>query len=215
MSEIKEDNVHEVTDNHEKEVKSEASDNTVKMEEESDETIEASNEPKSEPEKKSKKKRSFLGTKNNNEEIEKLKSENAVLNDKLLRLVAEFDNYKKRTLKEKTDLLKYGGENVLNAILPVIDDLERAQKSINSASEMTAVKEGLDLIFGKFTEFLNQQGIKEIEAVNLELNTDYHEAITRFPAPSEEMKGKIIDVVQKGYTLHDKVIRFSKVVVGE
>lgn len=215
MSDIKEEKVQENKENKGNDVQDNASAPQENKEEISEESAEATTEPKVEPEKKSKKKRSFLGTKNNNEEIEKLKSENAVLNDKLLRLVAEFDNYKKRTLKEKTDLLKYGGENVLNAILPVIDDLERAQKSINEASEITAVKEGLDLIFAKFNEFLNQQGIKEIEAVNLDLNTDYHEAITRFPAPSEEMKGKIIDVVQKGYMLHDKVMRFSKVVVGE
>ena len=215
MSDIKDEKVQETQDSQEKVVQNDFSDKVENKEEVKVEGNEGTAEVDPEPEKKSKKKRSFLGSKNNNEELEKLKSENAVLNDKLLRLVAEFDNYKKRTLKEKTDLLKYGGESVLNAILPVVDDLERAKKSINEASEMAAVKEGLDLIFAKFSEFLNQQGIKEIEAVNLDLNTDYHEAITRFPAPTDEMKGKIIDVVQKGYMLHDKVMRFSKVVVGE
>jgi len=160
--------------------------------------------------------------KKNNKEIEKLNEElkNLTdkyneLNDRYLRLAAEFDNYKKRTLKEKSDLLKYGGESVLTNLLSIIDDFERAQNSIKSSSDIEAIKQGIELINTKFQDFMKQQGIKEIEAKNADFNTDYHEAITRFAAPSEDMKGKVIDVIQKGYMLHDKVIRFAKVVVGE
>jgi molecular chaperone GrpE len=169
-----------------------------------------------EPEKKSKKKRAFLGQKNDNsEEIAKLTTEKAELSDKILRQAAEFDNFKKRTLKEKTDLLRYGSESVLQGVISVIDDFDRARKSISESSDINAVRSGIELIYSKFVEFIGQQGIKEIEAINLDFNTDFHEAVTRFPAPSQEMKGKNIDVVQKGYMLHDKVIRFAKVVVGE
>ncbi|MBR4264642.1 MAG: nucleotide exchange factor GrpE [Bacteroidales bacterium] len=137
------------------------------------------------------------------------------LNDKYLRLMAEFDNYRKRTLKEKMDLTKFGGEGVLKGILPVVDNMERAIKAMATASDMDAVKEGINLIYNKFTEFLTKEGLKEIEAQGLELDTDKHEAVTKFPAPSEDLKGKIIDVIEKGYTLNDKVIRYAKVVVGE
>jgi molecular chaperone GrpE len=138
-----------------------------------------------------------------------------VLNEKYLRLAAEFDNYKKRTLKEKSDLLRYGGESVLTNLLLIIDDIERANMSIKSSTDIGSVKDGINLIFTKFNEFLKQQGVKEIETKDMEFNTNFHEAVTRFPAPSEEQKGKVIDVVQKGYMLQDKVIRFAKVVVGE
>ncbi|MBO4245033.1 MAG: nucleotide exchange factor GrpE [Bacteroidales bacterium] len=137
------------------------------------------------------------------------------LNDRYLRLMAEFDNYRKRTLKEKMDLTKYAEEDVIKGILPVVDNMERAIKSLESATDINAVKEGIDLIYKKFQEFLEKRGIKEIEALNQELNTDLHEAVTKFAAPSEDLKGKIIDVIEKGYYLHDKVIRYAKVVVGE
>ncbi len=137
------------------------------------------------------------------------------LNDRYLRLMAEFDNYRKRTLKEKMDLTKYAEEDVLKGILPVVDNMERAIKSLESATDVNAVKEGIDLIYKKFLEFLEKRGIKEIEALNKELDTDLHEAVTKFAAPSEDLKGKIIDVIEKGYYLHDKVIRYAKVVVGE
>jgi len=150
-----------------------------------------------------------------NEELKNLTDKYNELNDRYLRLAAEFDNYKKRTLKEKSDLLKYGGESVLTNLLSIIDDFERAQNSIKSSSDIEAIKQGIELINTKFQDFMKQQGIKEIEAKNADFNTDYHEAITRFAAPSEDMKGKVIDVIQKGYMLHDKVIRFAKVVVGE
>ncbi|MBR6179441.1 MAG: nucleotide exchange factor GrpE [Bacteroidales bacterium] len=137
------------------------------------------------------------------------------LNDRYLRLMAEFDNYRKRTLKEKMDLTKYAEEDVIKGILPVVDNMERAIKSLESATDVNAVKEGIDLIYKKFKEFLEKRGIKEIEALNKELDTDLHEAVTKFAAPSEDLKGKIIDVIEKGYYLHDKVIRYAKVVVGE
>jgi molecular chaperone GrpE len=217
MSEINEEKVQEPKENITKEANIEASDLNTEKPTAEDKAKEDQSEQNPESDKKTKKKRSFLGQKNNDhaEEIEKLKQEKGEWNDKYLRIVAEFDNYKKRTLKEKTELLKYGGEAVLQGILPVVDDFERARKSISEASDLDAVKAGIELIYNKFAEFISQQGIKEIEAQNLDLNTDFHEAITRFPAPTEEMKGKIIDVVQKGYLLHDKVMRFAKVVVGE
>ena len=137
------------------------------------------------------------------------------LNDRYLRLMAEFDNYRKRTLKEKMDLTKYAEEDVIKGILPVVDNMERAIKSLETATDINAVKEGIDLIYKKFMEFLEKRGIKEIEALNKELDTDLHEAVTKFAAPSEDLKGKIIDVIEKGYYLHDKVIRYAKVVVGE
>ncbi len=164
---------------------------------------------------KKKKKKSESEEEKLKQEIEKLTEKYNELNDKYIRLAAEFDNYKKRTLKEKTELLKFGGENVITQLINILDDFERAQSSIKETSDLESIKQGIELINNKFYEFLKQQGVKEIEAKNNDFNTDYHEAITRFPAPSEEMKGKVIDVIQKGYLLHDKVIRFAKVVVGE
>jgi molecular chaperone GrpE len=137
------------------------------------------------------------------------------MRDKYIRLSAEFDNYRKRTLREKSDILKYGSEEVLKDLLPVVDDLERALKVIETATDINAVKDGLSLIVNKFNEFMKSKGVKEIDAVGQELNTDLHEAIAKFPAQEEAQKGKIVDVVQKGYMLNDKVMRFSKVVVGE
>ena len=139
----------------------------------------------------------------------------AELQDRYLRLSAEYDNFRKRTLKEKIDLQKSANENLLEAILPVADDFDRAMQSVDEAKDIKAVKEGMNLISGKFAAFLNQQGVKEIEAVNKKFDTDLHEAITKIPAPSKKLKGKVVDVVQKGYFLNDKVLRFSKVVIGE
>ncbi len=139
----------------------------------------------------------------------------AEVQDRYLRLSAEYDNYRKRTLKEKMELTKTGGENVLLNILPVLDNLERAIGSVRQAKDIEAVKEGIDLIYSKFLEYLNQNGVKEIPATGQEFNTDLHEAITKIPVTDEEQKGKVVDVIEKGYYLHDKVIRFAKVVVGE
>ena len=135
--------------------------------------------------------------------------------DKYLRLSAEFDNYRKRTMKEKAELILNGGEKSLSSILPVVDDFERAIKTMETATDVQAVKEGVELIYNKFMATLAQNGVKVIETKDQPLNTDYHEAIAVIPAPSEAQKGKILDCVQKGYTLNDKVLRHAKVVVGE
>lgn len=139
----------------------------------------------------------------------------AELQDRYLRLSAEYDNFRKRTLKEKIDLQKSANAQLLETILPVADDFDRAMQSVDEAKDIEAVKEGMKLISGKFTGFLKQQGVKEIEAINKEFDTDLHEAITKIPAPSKKQKGKVVDVIQKGYFLNDKVLRFSKVVIGE
>ena len=135
--------------------------------------------------------------------------------DKYLRLSAEFDNYRKRTMKEKAELILNGGEKSLSSILPVVDDFERAIKTMETATDVQAVKEGVELIYNKFMATLAQNGVKVIETKDQPLNTDYHEAIAVIPAPSEAQKGKILDCVQTGYTLNNKVLRHAKVVVGE
>jgi len=149
------------------------------------------------------------------EQLEKAESEILELKDKHIRLQAEFDNYRKRTLKERMELLKTASESLLVNILPVIDDFDRAVQTIDTIEEDSHLKDGVMLIYNKFQDFLKQNGVKEIEAKEKIFDTDLHEAITTIPAPSEELKGKIVDVVQKGYYLNDKVIRFSKVVIGE
>ena len=149
------------------------------------------------------------------DEIAELTQKCSDLNDKNLRLMAEFDNYRKRTLKERSDLVKTAGENILSSMLPLVDDFERALKAMETAEDIVAVKEGVDLIYGKFIAFLLQNGVKAIPTENEVFDTDLHEAITTFPAPTEDLKGMIIDCASKGYTLNEKVIRFSKVVVGE
>jgi len=147
--------------------------------------------------------------------ITELETANIEMNDKYLRLSAEFDNYRKRTLRERMELTKTAAESVMLSILPVTDDFERAMHSIEQGMDFEATKEGILLIYNKFKEFNKQNGITEIEAIGKVFDTDKHEALTKIPAPSEEMKGKIVDVIQKGYYLNDKVIRFAKVVVGE
>lgn len=137
------------------------------------------------------------------------------LNDMHLRLIAEYDNYRKRTLREKAELIKNGGESALIGLLPVVDDFERALANIDTAVDMKAVAEGVDLIYHKFITYLAQQGVKPIEAKGKEFNTEECEAIAAIPAPDPELKGKVLDCIQTGYTLNDKVIRHAKVVVGE
>lgn len=138
----------------------------------------------------------------------------AELQDKYLRQVAEFDNYRKRTIKEKAELILNGAEKTITAILPILDDMERALKNMDKMEDVAAVKEGVHLIFQKFVKILGEQGVKKIETENADFNTDLHEAIAQVPAPSDEMKGKIIDCVKTGYTLNEKVIRHSQVAVG-
>jgi molecular chaperone GrpE len=139
----------------------------------------------------------------------------AEMQDKYIRLSAEFDNYRKRTLREKMELSKYASEDMLLKIIPLMDDFERALLHLDTATESGAVKNGIDLIYMKFCEFFKQNGIKEIEALNSNFNVDLHEAVSKVPVAENEMKGKVVDVVLKGYYLQDKVLRFSKVVVGE
>jgi molecular chaperone GrpE len=139
----------------------------------------------------------------------------AEMQDKYIRLSAEFDNYRKRTLREKMELSKYASENLLLGIIPFIDDFERAIKLMDIATDCTAIREGIDLIYGKFGEFLKQNGVTEIESLNKNFNVDLHEAVAKVPVPEDGKKGKVVDVVLKGYYLQDKVLRFSKVVVGE
>lgn len=140
----------------------------------------------------------------------------AAQQDQLLRQMAEFDNYRKRTLKEKAELIKNGGEKTITAILPVIDDFERALQNMKGESEeVSALREGVELIYHKLMKTLGQEGLQRIETHEADFNTDYHEAIALVPAPAEELKGRILDCVQTGYMLNDKVIRHAKVVVGQ
>jgi molecular chaperone GrpE len=137
------------------------------------------------------------------------------LNDSHLRLMAEFDNYRKRTLREKAELIKSGGETVLTGLLPVIDDLERAMQTVRTAGDIEAVREGVELIYNKFITYLGQQGVKSIQTIGELFDTEKFEAVAIIPTSDENQKGKVIDSVQTGYTLYDKVIRHAKVVVGE
>jgi molecular chaperone GrpE len=139
----------------------------------------------------------------------------AEMQDKYLRLSAEFDNYRKRTLREKIDISKYAGENLLIKILPVMDDLERAISNMKTSTDCGAIKEGIELIHGKFSEFLKMHGVSEIESMNCPFNVDLHDAVAKTTVEEENRKGKIVDVVLKGYYLNDKIIRHSKVVIGE
>ncbi|MDR2233290.1 MAG: nucleotide exchange factor GrpE [Tannerella sp.] len=136
------------------------------------------------------------------------------LNDTYLRLMAEFDNYRKRTLREKADLIRNGGESALTNLLPVIDDFERALSNMRQTEDLSAIIQGIELIYSKFASYLSQQGVKVIETQEQPFDTELHEAIATIPAPEEDLQGKILDCVQTGYTLHDKVIRHAKVVVG-
>ena len=145
---------------------------------------------------------------------EKLQAEVQQLNDKYLRLYAEFDNYKRRTQKERVELLQTAGKDVIVSLLPVLDDFDRALKAMETAADVAPVKEGILLVSNKLKNTLSQKGLKDVESINQPFNTDFHEAITNIPAPTEALKGKVIDEVEKGYTLNDNVIRFAKVVVG-
>jgi molecular chaperone GrpE len=148
-------------------------------------------------------------------DLEEAQAAIADAKDKYLRLSAEFDNYRKRTLKEKAELIKNGAEKTLTAILPVLDDLERAVKTADASEETKAMREGVELIFNKFVKVLNQEGLQKIETEGQAFDTDYHEAIALIPAQSEDQKNQILDCVQTGYTLNEKVIRHAKVVVAQ
>jgi molecular chaperone GrpE len=137
------------------------------------------------------------------------------LNDKYLRLYADFENYKRRTNQEKLEFLRSAGQEVMVSLLPVLDDFERALKAMNESGEKDAIKEGVQLIYNKFKNILEQKGLKPIQSIGTPFNIDFHEAITGIPAPGPEDKGKVLDEIEKGYLLGDKVVRFAKVVVGE
>lgn len=139
----------------------------------------------------------------------------ADLKDKYLRQAAEFDNYRKRVLKEKSELIQNGGESVISSLLPIIDDFERALQNMKKSDDTAALKEGVELIYQKFMKTLESNGLKTIETKEANFNTDFHEAVAMIPAPNDESKGKVVDCVQKGYKLNDKVIRHAKVAVGQ
>ena len=155
------------------------------------------------------------GEKDVEKELENVQEQLEQQKDKFLRLSAEFDNYRKRTMKEKAELILNGGEKTISSILPILDDFERALQNMEKATDVNAIKEGVEIIYNKFIKVLKENGVKIIETKGQPLNTDFHEAIAVIPAPEEAQKGKILDCVQNGYTLNDKVIRHAKVVVGE
>ena len=158
---------------------------------------------------------SLTGEEQQRSELDEANEKIAELNDKYLRQVAEFDNYRKRTMKEKAELIKNGGERVMESILPVLDDFERALQNMSKDENAKEILTGIELIYNKFTSILKQNGLQKIETEGKDFDTDYHEAIAMVPAPAEELKRKVLDCVQTGYMLNDKVIRHAKVAVGE
>lgn len=195
-------NPKEKENNQEEELKTQATPNECDEETVGQETSQENEAPLTEEEKLA-------------QELEKANEQIEEQKDKYLRLSAEFDNYRKRTMKEKAELILNGGEKSISSILPIVDDFERALKNMETATDVAAVKEGVELIYNKFMSVLGQNGVKVIETKEQSLDTDYHEAIAVIPAPNEALKGKILDCVQTGYILNDKVIRHAKVVVGE
>ncbi len=148
-------------------------------------------------------------------DLEKKEIELKELNDKYLRLYSEFDNFRRRTQKEKLDLYKTAGEDIFKSLLPVMDDFERAQKSMEDSKDFDSLKTGVDLIYNKFLGIFKSNGVAPMDATGKEFDSEIHEAVTQIPAPNKKMKGKVIDVVEKGYVLNEKVIRYAKVVVGK
>ena len=195
-------NPKEKENNQEEELKTQATPNECDEETVGPETSQENEAPLTEEEKLA-------------QELEKANEQIEEQKDKYLRLSAEFDNYRKRTMKEKAELILNGGEKSISSILPIVDDFERALKNMETATDVAAVTEGVELIYNKFMSVLGQNGVKVIETKEQPLDTDYHEAIAVIPAPNEALKGKILDCVQTGYILNDKVIRHAKVVVGE
>ena len=195
-------NPKEKENNQEEELKTQATPNECDEETVGQETSQENEAPLTEEEKLA-------------QELEKANEQIEEQKDKYLRLSAEFDNYRKRTMKEKAELILNGGEKSISSILPIVDDFERALKNMETATDVAAVKEGVELIYNKFMSVLGQNGVKVIETKEQPLDTDYHEAIAVIPAPNEALKGKILDCVQTGYILNDKVIRHAKAVAGE
>ena len=207
----------EIVENHEEQ----ETDNLTPEETASDVTSKSeTSEEQAISEEKKEEKRGLFGKKNKKEEelkkkIEELEEQKKELNNKYLHLYSEFDNYKKRTNREKLELIETASEKVILNLLPVIDDFERANKANEKVEDINVVKEGFTLIYNKLLQLLKRFDVTEIEAKGEEFNTDLHEAVTHFPAPTEEEKGKVIDVTEKGYKIKGKVIRYAKVVVGQ
>jgi molecular chaperone GrpE len=207
------ENMNKTSENEKEEaVKNQVAESEEKVTEDAEK--EDVKDEKEEPQNKEGKKKKHKKDKKE-QKTEELEEKLNGLSDKHLRLQAEFDNFRRRTIKEKSELIKSGGEKVLFEILPVIDDFERAIHSMNEIPDDDAGKQGTLLIYSKFKDFLKQHNVKEIDALHQDFDVDYHEALTKIPAAEKKLKGKVVDVVQKGYTLNDKVIRFAKVVVGE
>ncbi len=195
----------------------EEQDNKTKKTEPAEKKEEQNDKNKEEKKQTKSKKDSSSSKKTKKQDAEKIKELEAKLDeqkDKFLRLYAEFENYRRRTSKEKLALSQTASENLISKLLPVMDDYERAQKAYNDKEDLQAFKEGIELIADKYWKILAQEGLEVIDSNNKEFNTDEHEAITKIPAPSEDLKGKVVDTTEKGYKLKDKVIRYAKVVVG-
>ena len=160
-------------------------------------------------------KEEYLSDEEGKDEEKTLQEKYDELNDSYLRLHAEYDNYRKRTLKEKMEIIKTGGEKVLTEMIPLIDDFERALETVQNAEDKKAIVEGLELIYSKFISFINRHGVKEMEAIGEPFDADKFEAITTIPVEDKSQKDMVVDCVQKGYILHEKVIRFPKVIVGK
>ncbi len=194
-------------------------DQEMNTEEMADKSVEKQEEKSANQKAKSSKKKSRNKKRSKEEElkekIKELEEKNEKLHDDYLRLFSEFDNFRKRKNAEINKLYETAGEKMVLQMLPIIDDFERALQHIGDSDDAKAHREGMELIYNKFLKVLEQNGVKEIDAKGKDFDTDYHEAITRFPAPTEDMKGKVVDVTEKGYTMGDKVIRYAKVVVGE
>ena len=149
------------------------------------------------------------------QEVDLLKAELAEQKEKFIRLYAEFDNFKRRSAKERIELIQTAGKEVIQSMLEVVDDCDRAEKQMQNSEDLKLIREGIQLVFTKLRNTLQSKGLKEMKSIGEEFNPDLHEAITEIPVPDENMKGKVVDEVEKGYTLNDKIIRFSKVVVGK
>jgi molecular chaperone GrpE len=210
MSEMEKDMQAEAEKKQQSDINTDAEAQDQDVKEENNSTEEAEEKPKA----KSRKRRGKSSKEDKlKEEIEELKTQQLELNDKYLRLFSEFDNYRKRTNKEKAELYKTAAEDTILAILPIVDDLERGLKSLEGADETHI--QGMELIYNKLIGILKQKGVESIHESDVDFDLDIHEAITKIPAPSEELKGKVVDIVEKGYMLQGKVIRFAKAVIGE
>ena len=189
-------------------------DQEIDQEQEMDQEMEDTQVPVDKASKKGRKKHSFKKQDKDAEKVQELGLKLEEMNDKYLRLFSEFDNFRKRTQKEKLELFKTASEDVMIALLPVLDDFERAMKSKEENGVDDNYTEGVELIYSKMINTLNQKGLESLDSMGKEFDTDYHEAITNIPATTPDMKGKVVDVIERGYKLNDKVIRFARVVVG-